>query len=905
MFQDSDLQNAIIEYWGAQSVIIPAENAMTMVEEVRSKIKNNTREELMMALSELKATLASEEDISKAASFEFLMKKTNALINFIKSVKIGPVTASVYDRPVADLRAKTVENLKQEFESIVGGLYVKENLTKRGFMDKIKSMKIELATIDKELSLMDDYDPMKDKDGKMSELLNNQAVDSATSKEAELVIKARASKNPDAFQVKYNNTMDPKEVKAIEQAFGQNQWVMRTMNKDDGTSVKAPSLLWSRKRINYEMSKGRNLSGAITLQNYFDRMTLLTAKRISYLNAALQIKGRLQRLYNPSKMRLTAHLVREESASWAMAEPEYVKNSAIKMAEQLRDEQQALNKIITEEKLVDGARQEQLDSFLKIRAGENEINPQRWNALFAQEGEGAGPGLYRKPTFINEAMLLSPDMFSSFLTTSEDPDKEFRVESQLPKNLWNLPQGVDASDATENLDEGQATSKLGRKIYEFASSKENPEQNQKSKVWLAQQFYKLMRPYEGTVTKQDAFRQKSRYENDSEALLRAEEEEAGEYALDGYRLKKRLELARMPGLNWKYYLGLSIANIDRPSAETGHTQDPLKAYNHEINPPLVRLTLISSNPSVPDWILMRMAQHDPEQEIHDAAELMLHERGWRIVWQDAKKKIPKTSGSDWVWEKMRPRKKQSNFAISALEALGEGAPTTSMSDSDRLKQTQMQQEQRAREAEGQAEKAKEEKQQNEEKWQKNVGKKLSDKDQVTQPNPPQAPDTTRAIPGAKPSQLSPSYASLSIRDAAQEEHQDMKGSPNVYIEPGFDNVVRRAIDELNKVEPGSLNNITDVLISADQSSFGTYNSSSPNTIFINLHKIEDGVRQMIPNADATSFDKELMSQVMQTLAHEAGHQKAYTQSGTTAEGPAEEAEKRVRMDLKSKDTTNM
>jgi len=136
-------------------------------------------------------------------------------------------------------------------------------------------------------------------------------------------------------------------------------------------------------------------------------------------------------------------------------------------------------------------------------------------------------------------------------------------------------------------------------------------------------------------------------------------------------------------------------------------------------------------------------------------------------------------------------------------------------------------------------------------------------------------------------------------DNTHGEHLENKGRPSIFIQPGAGNVVSVAVDELSKLQPGALNDITDIIIDNQNGAFGTYASDRPSTVYLNLSKIESEVRSMLSGDSEEDIQKELLSQVMQTILHEATHEHVYQTTQSTSETEPERKEEELRNQLRN------
>ncbi len=124
-----------------------------------------------------------------------------------------------------------------------------------------------------------------------------------------------------------------------------------------------------------------------------------------------------------------------------------------------------------------------------------------------------------------------------------------------------------------------------------------------------------------------------------------------------------------------------------------------------------------------------------------------------------------------------------------------------------------------------------------------------------------------------------------------QEHSENIGGPKVTVEP-YSSYVDEAVALVNQKDPNILKNISDVRVDLTQDVYGQFNSSNPNTISVNIKKIENKVRSMLAGKSEEEIKKEIINQVAKTIFHESTHQKVFNESGNTSEFPAEEAERR-------------
>jgi len=133
---------------------------------------------------------------------------------------------------------------------------------------------------------------------------------------------------------------------------------------------------------------------------------------------------------------------------------------------------------------------------------------------------------------------------------------------------------------------------------------------------------------------------------------------------------------------------------------------------------------------------------------------------------------------------------------------------------------------------------------------------------------------------------------ISYREAQQ--HLENIGNQNVYIEPHFQYIIKKAVDELNQQDSNILRNVSDIIGRIDKSVFGEYSTSTSNTIYINIQRIQDEVKRKIGTTDQEQVEAEILRQIKKTIVHEATHLNEYQSTGYTSEYKPEEAEKTIK-----------
>jgi len=136
---------------------------------------------------------------------------------------------------------------------------------------------------------------------------------------------------------------------------------------------------------------------------------------------------------------------------------------------------------------------------------------------------------------------------------------------------------------------------------------------------------------------------------------------------------------------------------------------------------------------------------------------------------------------------------------------------------------------------------------------------------------------------------------LSTRRAQEKikEHEENIGSPTVSIDPQYQARIQKAVDIVNSKEPGLLRNVTDIIGHLGSGPFGRFNTGNPHTIYVNIQKIEEELKNRLSGQPEETIQQELDNQIVKTIIHEATHQKEFTESGYSSESGPDQAEKQA------------
>jgi hypothetical protein len=135
-----------------------------------------------------------------------------------------------------------------------------------------------------------------------------------------------------------------------------------------------------------------------------------------------------------------------------------------------------------------------------------------------------------------------------------------------------------------------------------------------------------------------------------------------------------------------------------------------------------------------------------------------------------------------------------------------------------------------------------------------------------------------------------------IAQTQQQEHTELLGSPKVMIEP-YDGMVNDAVNIVNKSNPELLKNVSDIRINLSKGVIGEFQTDKPNTIWINIGKLESDVRAQMAGQPEETIKKEIVNQIASTIVHEATHKTEFAQTGQSTESKPEQAEEQFKQQI--------
>ena len=721
MFTDEALKQAISKYYET-SGSTKKFDADKAISDVRSKLKNNTMDELKLALKELKLEMTDEKSAVASIGLLGLVGRIDTLVAY--------AAANLRKAPTVD--EQKISDINKELVDLNSRIRIEKNTTVQTLEERKKYFQTALNGVYKELDKLDNYDPIADNNASLEVLLSNPELVSMSEMDLALMDPkkgARPSKyKPYAAVDNYNTKMPAKAKSVLEKTFGPIQW-----SKNEKGYFR-PVL--TRKRIVFELMKGKSVGqipGATGLGgSYRTKMLTLKAKKNTYQQIVAELNAVINNLWNRGKnLAVEQHIDSELRTGFYHVETSFIKSKV----EQLGEEMKQVISIIAENKLQGkdvvsmNHQQELYDNLIDAGIEQDSQMSDRWNMPIGEKSNF---------NYLTEAEFFSSDFESASVhsRTVELATTPVRAESNLPTSLWNVPDVAGDDKAKFQVAKMPVSFTKGRVIYDFLTK---DDANTK-----AVDDYKWLINNQEQKTAQDSRNQ---------------------YVGFGSTAVSKAALARQQGLHWKIYWAISRPEVAR-NQELAGEDAPMKQYEKSTGA-YARMAL-TTNTSVPDFILMYMVQYDNNDVVRTAARTALLKRGWEIA-KDKKGNIIKNElqpdVQEYGWTRVNPKRKSSSDPWLSYFAQVP-TPAAAVSSSGRLQQVQQQQaldlaaKTEAQTAQKKAEEDKKALLQNQQK------KDMSTKEPVTQPNPPQAPDETEAK-GVKPgSKLPPQMAisSISRRD---------------------------------------------------------------------------------------------------------------------------------------------
>jgi len=720
MFTDQDLKDAIKQYFQAGGLTVTDSAANSAVSSVRAKVKNNTLEELKLALSELKQEIQSDDkkEVTDASmSLVSLLNRTNAIISFAISMR----------QPVK-IDEEILKRINNDLQQINSSIRVAKETTAKGIQVEIKEFRKKLNLIYKELDKIDNYDPIVDNNSTLELAMQNPEIMEASEADIPLIAYKRNTKNnPTAKMDNYISNMPKQQKLLLDKVFGPVQWVNGAKGKDP---------IFPRKRINFELLKGKTpgqIPGATGINgSYHRKMASLKASKQVYEQIIAEMDAVLNNLWNRGKnLAIEQHIDSELRTGFYHIEPQFIKAKVEQLGNEMKQVLGEISKSILSGKKDSSAehQQELYDNLIEAGIEQDAQLSERWLDSVGGKSDF---------NFLQEASMFSSVVEPAFFHSQTDKlaSTPVRQETTLGTSNWEIPDMSPDDPSKYQIAKMPASFSKGRIIYNYLTKDDSNE--------------KVVDDYKFII-------------NNSES--RVSQDSRNPYVSFGGVPVSKLQLAKMPGLHWKIYWALSRAEVARDEELAGEAA-PFKQYDTAVSD-YTRLSL-AKNESVPDFVLMYMVQYDKNNVVRSKARTELGRRGLEIA-KDSKGEPIKQEVSgiqEYAWKPTTPKKKVKPASLDPWLTYFAQVPTsdaTPISGSDRLNQVQQQQalDLAAKEEAQTAQKKAEE----DKKLLQEQARKKIQQQPVSQPTPPQAPDNTNAQPGSKmPPQGSPSYAFLSRRD---------------------------------------------------------------------------------------------------------------------------------------------
>jgi len=270
-FNDEDLKKAIVQYWGGQGITIADETAMKLVEEVRSKMQNQTLDELKLAINQLKLELSSEKEAS--LNFNIIINSSSKFLNSLAKF-------SAFEE-------MKKEEIKEAFKNLI------EAAQKAGqdlptFRQNLKSEKDKLIKrlrlIKDKIDRLNNYDPNTDFEGNLDKLTKNKELVDVSNLENDILAGKRITGKKRKSDYEFINK---NQLKNLDDILGVIDWKIEL----DENTYKLLRV-WSRKRFNFEKLLGNNIKKfyQTQLRRYASYLQYLTDKESFYLKRINEIE---------------------------------------------------------------------------------------------------------------------------------------------------------------------------------------------------------------------------------------------------------------------------------------------------------------------------------------------------------------------------------------------------------------------------------------------------------------------------------------------------------------------------------------------------------------------------------------------------------------------------------------
>ncbi len=628
-FNDEDLKSELIKYFSKLNKMVDDFTATKMVQEIRSKIKDGTRNELKMIFDELKAEFEGEEE--KAASFKNLNIYTKFANRIIQLSQQNPSDLNLSAEQIRELSSKSgeaLQNYKKEIEK------------------KINEINLQLDKIKDDLSKANNYDPSEDMENSITAILQDPDVKKFAEQEYASLAKNSTTGGEGRPNLGKNQSSDydvisysRDQLAKLDEAFG-----ILEFHNDKGQLKR----LWTRKRLNYEMLMGRSESvlfkNKLNLYKGFvaqQRLLLSTLKvqKSNLFDSRLQIRKQTQLVDQIQS--LAAGFFHTDSANQAFVQK--LSNALSKKAEEYKQSLKVLisnlNNYISLQK---SNNDKKLYDFITEESGTQQVTDEYFRHL--------------EPKLIQEKELLDPKFKATKREKAKDETQKQRAN--MGSNIWELDSPD--QDLNKEFSEMNTTWVKGKMLYE-AKDPARPSTKQDA----------------ATIAYGDPQRVVALTQNISQSPDMTDEEkkmainQLKQYTTRGMsdESKKDLLSEDIP-LHWSIFFALAKKELNREFGIGTNklTEDFYRQIKQSNGEDIIRLVI--ANKYTPDWVLMYIAEHN--EALQKIARARLLSKGWKVKIQDGKA-VRDIDGAEptraWVWTKTNLGVAESNSKfLSVREA---------------------------------------------------------------------------------------------------------------------------------------------------------------------------------------------------------------------------------------------
>jgi hypothetical protein len=666
---DEALKGAIINHWKGLGIAITDQTSNDMVKEVRGKMKEGTDDELRLALSELKMDL-TPDDPTISSSNRLIVTAESVIKNYalgsyvLKNASLEGMSRDEVSRLISDLSAMASAN----------GRTMKEQRT--WISAEIHRLQKRIKRISDEMANLSNFDE-SDESAK-AEIL--QLIDSspelqqATQKEHvatpyKMVTNKDGKTLPQAaYKLKGENVSeaaklqyDAKEIEIINNAFeGKNSGVIRQMDDvnpdkrkgaEKGATRTTNKILWTRRRFAWEKALGNEDTPL-----YQARKGLYQSYVKAKQKEATKLKLNIDSL---DRIRLVTKKQGNIEEKNLTGIREHFHGAANK------DHVEALdNRILSYETTLKEDKNRyasNLEKYGKDKQELEEVEAQLEQLMQATEFAPSESG--------QEALDFDPEFLHGLDRTpssAEGLSAWQRQKAKIGPNVWGI--NPDGTLSTEAAPGTETTWQKGQALYQKFDQPSKQTEMDVNTILTYRDAPKITQKFKVGPYAKDADIQRF--------IERLEKNSTKGWGAD---LKKKVANT---AANWDILYNLSKKNISKEDQSKALGLDSnMKTNTQEevamdtifrqmpgVNDTEVR-TLVAGNENTPDWILMFMAENDPDVQTKAISELEKPSRGWTYN-KDENGDPVTTSGEgdgNWIWTKKKGKGATSSVSLSYRE----------------------------------------------------------------------------------------------------------------------------------------------------------------------------------------------------------------------------------------------